>query len=137
MNDIVPELLRVIEKDYEEGIKNSQTLKQIKEKIKDKTATYLDADDYAKEVAAVLANAYKNITADKLPNGIMYYNIASRIIEPTMQAAHDEVAKATAEIQKVLNKEAGIGIKPIKPELDKEKLNKFINKIVSEGEYGE
>ena len=34
MNDIVPELLQVIKKDYEEGIKNSQTLKQIKEKIK-------------------------------------------------------------------------------------------------------
>ena len=99
MVDIVPELLALIEKDYEEGMKNSSVLKKIIEKIENKTATYLDADEYASEVAAVLAKAYENITEDKLPDGKMYYNIAYRLLDPTLRRAFDDVADITVKVQ--------------------------------------
>ncbi|MGI6348900.1 MAG: hypothetical protein ACOXZ0_03195 [Eubacteriales bacterium] len=65
----------------------------------------------------------------------MYYNIAQRILEPTMGNNHELISTAAAQIQTNLNKQAGIGIKGIKAPLNKDRISGIVNKISAEDDF--
>lgn len=136
MEDIAPELLKKIQLDFDEAIKKSEILKKLAEKIESGTATYIEANDYAIEVGNILAKVYgENITSDVLPDGKMYYNIANRIIPPTMQKNYEVISKVSMQIQESLNEAAGIGINAVKPELNTDKIDGIVNKISNADNY--
>src|SRR5690625_5259189 len=109
--DIVPELLEVIQRDFNTAINKSKKLKSIRKMIEDGTATYQQANEYAVEVGEILAASFqRNIKSDVLPDGHMYYNIAERILNPTLSNNHIIVAKVSADIQGQLNKSVGLGL---------------------------
>ncbi len=130
MEDIAPGLLEALVEDYEKNKENSELIQLIKSKLEDGSATYADANDYAIELGDILAYAYAhNISSDILPDGRMYYNIADRVIRPTMVRSYDDISNATVKIQQSLNEKAGIGIKAIKPELNQDRIKGIVNKI--------
>ena len=50
--------------------------------------TYAAAADYAERVGAALAEAFRrNLTADILPDGKLYWNIADRVVRPLLEEA--------------------------------------------------
>ena len=109
MKDIAPELLEKIKKDFEKKLKKSETIKAFREKVKKKTATYKDANDFAIETGELLADAFQsNLSKEILPDGKMYYNIADRVIRERLEHNYDITAEAAVEVQKILNK-LGIG----------------------------
>mgnify|MGYP000052163865 CR=1 FL=1 len=133
MKDIAPELLEKIKKDFEKKLKKSETIKAFREKVKKKTATYKDANDFAIETGELLADAFQsNLSKEILPDGKMYYNIADRVIRERLEHNYDITAEAAVEVQKILNEKAGIGIKAIKPEMNEDRVRGIIN-IVSGG----
>ena len=135
MKDIAPELLEKIKKDFEKKLKKSETIKAFREKVKKKTATYKDANDFAIETGELLADAFQsNLSKEILPDGKMYYNIADRVIRERLEHNYDITAEAAVEVQKILNEKAGIGIKAIKPEMNEDRVRGIIN-IVSGGKY--
>lgn len=70
MKDIAPELLEKIKKDFEKKLKKSETIKAFREKVKKKTATYKDANDFAIETGELLADAFQsNLSKEILPKG--------------------------------------------------------------------
>lgn len=73
MKDIAPELLEKIKKDFEKKLKKSETIKAFREKVKKKTATYKDANDFAIETGELLAMRFKAIYQKK------YYRMAKCI----------------------------------------------------------
>lgn len=130
MNDIAPELLKNIQSDFQSGIDKSEIISQLYRKVRDGTATYIEANDFAVEAGNILAEAYKkNLSVDVLPDGKMYYNIAERIINPTMTNNYDLITDVTEQVQQSLNKNAGIGIKTITPELNQDRIEGIINKV--------
>ena len=135
MEDIAPELLEKIKKDFEKKLEKSETIKAFREKVKKKTATYKDANDFAIEAGELLTDAFQsNLSKEILPDGKMYYNIADRIIRERLEHNYDITAEAAVEVQKILNEKAGIGIKAIKPEMNEDRVRGIIN-IVSGGKY--
>lgn len=133
MDDIAPELLERIRQDFNNAYTNSEKITSLLAKVKAGRATYAEANEYAVELGEILASAYnKNITSAVLPDGQMYYNIAKRIIEPTMSNNYNLIADTSMQVQKSLNGAAGIGIKAIKPELNSERISGIINRISSE-----
>src|SRR5699024_10800821 len=104
VTDIVPGLLEAIKRDFNMSIANSEKLKSIRTAIENGTATYRQANEYAIEVGEILARTLKvHINSDILPDGKMYYNIADRILTPTLSNNHFIVAAVSAEIQGQLN----------------------------------
>ena len=82
------------------------------EKVKKGNAAYEDVYDYAGELGRCLESAFShNISDDVLPDSMMYYNIAKRIIEPMLKKSHDDIAAQCSAVQHSLNKKAGIGLK--------------------------
>lgn len=137
MNDIVPELLQKIKSDFQEKLLKSDKAAQIDKLIDVGKANYLDANEYAIEVGKILSECFsENISADILPDGRMYYNIAERILNDTLGNNYELISAVSAQIQNELNKQAGISIKPIIPPKNQERINGIIEKI-SEAEHYE
>ena len=133
MNDIVPELLELIQKDFRYEINNNAKLKSIRKVIDEGSATYAEANEYAVEVGEILAKIFKrHIKSDILPDGKMYYNIAERLLNPTLNNNHKIVAKVSAEIQEILNKSAGLGLKGIEPQINQLRVDSIINRVANE-----
>ena len=135
MTDVVPELLAAVRKEYEKGIDGSRTLKGVRSRIERGSAGYEDADKYADEVGRILTEACDSIlTEDALPGGILYYNIATRVLEPVIEEAYKEAAQIAAQVQDLLNQKAGIGIRAIVPQLEQKRIDALIEEILANEE---
>ena len=138
MEDITPELLSKIEKAFKAAIEKNKKITVLHERIRDGTATYQEANEFAIAIGESLAEAFKNhLSADILPDGRMYYNIASRIIPETLQHNHELITEVAAKIQEDLNKRAGIGIKAIKPELNEDRIKGLVEKVSNAEDYND
>lgn len=130
MADIVPDLLEEIGLIFSEELQKREKIKDLEEKLKQAKATFEDADEYAVEVGDSLATAYQStITKDKLPGGKMHYNIASGIIPPTLEANHDIITAYAAGVQRLANEKAELGLQPITPEIDRNRVNGLVDKV--------
>lgn len=129
MEDIASELLKKIQDDFQEKFNKSELISSLYEKVRDGTATYKEANQFAIEVGDFLANAYGGISSDMLPDGKMYYNIAQRIITPTMENNYNLITDVTSQVQQALNEAAGIGINSIVPELNHDRIEGIINRL--------
>lgn len=136
VNDIVPELLKKIQNDFDTEIDQNKIIAGLYEKVREGAATYLEADEYALEIGNILAESFKkNISADILPDGKMHYNIAKRILDPTLKSNYELITEVTKQVQGKMNKNAGIGIKAIKPELNQDRVDGLVEAVSSAEEY--
>lgn len=136
MIDIVPELLEKIRVDFFKEVESNKAMIRIANLIKDGTATYKDLNDYSVWAGRFLGiSIKKHITADVLPDGRMYYNIADRILRTTLKDDYDLVSTAALEVQNILNKNAGLGIKAIKPQLNEDRIVGLVDKISNEVDF--
>lgn len=133
MKDIVPELLKKIQEEYRREIKKSKVLRAFADKAEKETADYKDAAEAAKELGGILAQVYQNdLSSEILPDGKMYYNIASRILEPTLREVYDISANCGEVVQGILNEKAGLGLKAQKAVIDQDNIDGIVNRISSE-----
>lgn len=133
MIDVAPELLEKIKASFASKYEQSNVIKNLLKKVEDGKGTYAEANEYAIEVGQLLARAFQdNLSSSVLPEGKMYYNIAKRIIDPTMTNNYELVATVAQRVQQSLNKQANIGIKAIKPKLNESKVKGIIDKVSSD-----
>lgn len=100
--------------------------------------TYLDAHAYAIEVGKILAEAFKrHISADVLPDGRMYYNIARTILEKTLGTNHKLITAVTDDVQRALNLRLGVGIKPLTPDFNQSRLDGLVERLSGAENYDE
>lgn len=138
VKDIVPELLKLIEKEFDEKTYNSEVLKKAIKALQDRKATYKDAHEFAIEVGEILSEVLnKNITAEILPDGRMYFNIANRILNPTMSKNYELVSSYAADVQTTLNHNAGLRIKGQKAELNQSKIDGIIERLSTAEKFEE
>lgn len=136
MKDIVPELLEAIQKDFMAEVSTNPAMIRFAELVKNGTATYKQANDYATWCGQFLSIAYKkHITPGALPDGRMYYNIADRILNETLKQNHELIATAAEAVQTALNKSAGIGIKAIKPAVNQSRIDGLVDRIANEVDF--
>lgn len=136
MDDIAPALIDEVNKAFKSEYKNSAKIKRLLEKINSPLATYDDANAYAQEVGDILKRCFeKYISSEALPDGKMYYNIAERLLRDTLGNNYELVADATDKVQKALNTAANIGLKPVRPEFDEDRLMNLVDRISNEEWY--
>lgn len=127
MTDIAPELLEKVQKSFEE-----QTA-VLREQIKSGVKSYEEAYGYAIRVGEALSRSFGvNITPEVLPDGMMYYNIADKVVRPMLLEEHDLTSRAAVSAQRSVNKTAGIGIKPLEAEFDAERAQGIIDRVSSQ-----
>lgn len=138
LEDIVPNLLIDIERDFNKVVSESEKINALNELLTTGSATYKEANEYAIEIGQALADTFsKFITTDTLPDGRMYFNIGDRILTPTLTKNFDLVAEFTRLVQEDLNKQLGIGLKATVPKLEIDKIKGFINRLDKELNFEE
>lgn len=131
--DIVPSLLELIEKDFDEKTYNSEVLKKSIQALKDNKATYKDANEFAIEVGEILSEVLNtHITVDVLPNGQMYFNIADRIMNSTLKKNYDLITGYAIDVQTELNHNAGLKIKGQKPKINQSRIDGIVERLSTE-----
>lgn len=135
-NDIVPELLEEIKKAFLSKSRESRILQDKLFALKNKKASYKDANEFAEELGEILADTFKDkIKTEDLPDGKMYYNIAQRIIDPNMHMTYDMVGDYSRDVQALLNQEAGISIAALKADINQDRIDKIVEKVGSYDSY--
>jgi len=136
MIDIVPELLELINSKFDERTLKSEKLKIAVKRLKAKEANYVDANNFAIEVGNILSDIFEEtIDVNILPDGRMYYNIADRILNPTMSKNYELITGYAADVQRNLNTKAGLHLKAQIPELNQDRIDGIINRISSEMDF--
>lgn len=131
MEDITPKLLDGIQADFKRRFDKSQKIADLYKRVRDGTATYKQAQEFAVETGEILASVFgENIYSEILPDGKLYYNIANRIIPKMLENNYNLTSEVVMNVQENLNKMNGIGLKAVKPELNQDKIDGIVN-IVS------
>lgn len=131
--DIAPELLEKIGADFKARMNNDAEIKSLFARIKSGLATYKDAQRYAVKVSEIMSDALNmHLSSDVLPDGKMYYNIANRIFNQTLgkNGTYGYISQYAKEVQAILNKNAGIGIKAVEAKINQDRIDGIID-IVS------
>ena len=131
--DIVPGLLELIEKEFDEKTFNSEVLKKAIQALRDKKATYKDANEFAVEIGNILAEVLDtHITVGALPDGRMYFNIADRVINATLNKNYELISGYAVDVQTELNHIAGLKLKGQKPQLNQSRIDGIIERLSTE-----
>lgn len=132
MKDIVPELLEQIQKDLDKNIKKDSRINKLQKKIQAGKGDYTDVHDYATRRGKALSKALQsNLTEGNLPEGNIYFNIADRVVRPLLERTYRDILDISVEVQEKLNKKSGIGIKPVMPEIDHERIKGIVDKLTN------
>lgn len=131
MKDIVPELLDRIMSDFRRLCDNDEKIQRFLSDNEKGTAVSADAAVYAIYVGQMAAKAlHDNLTADVLPGGKMYFNIADRIVRALAKEIHETVNTEGAKALENDNRRNGIGLKAYKAPFPEERVKNMIDKLL-------
>lgn len=132
VTDVVPVLNSQITSAFNGNVLKDRRLGKISGRIRDGTATFKDAHAYAERLGEDLSKALvSTLTAENLPNGILYYNIAQRTVVPALENNYRLVNEAAKLIQKTQDKKSGIGLGAVSADFPAERINGLIDKMTS------
>lgn len=97
-DDVVPELYKAIQVHFYTLIDNDR---MIQNALKgDESITFADVANLSEVIGNYAYKSLKSVlTNERLPDGILYWNIAERTIKPLMKEAYDLILKMCVIIQ--------------------------------------
>ena len=128
--DIAPEMLNNIRAHFEKRMRTDTTIQRLQAAIESGGATYEQVNEFAIRAGELLSNSYRlYISEAELPGGRMWYNIADKVLRPTLANNYSIVADAAVTVQNGLNQAAGVGLRAIRPEENLDRIQNLIQKI--------
>lgn len=132
--DIVPELNAQIAESFQNRIESDRQLKRIGNRVRDGTATLVDAHDYAERIGENLSAALQQvIVPSALPNETLFYNIALRTVVPALRNNYNLVNLTAAAIQKILDSKMNIGLNAVKADFPQGRVDGLVDKMTADG----
>ena len=138
MEDIAPKLIEDIQKGFKAKTRESRILKSKLLRLKDKNVDFKDASEFAQELGNLLSNVFgQEIKEELLPDGKMYYNIAQRLINIMLGEDFELINKYAKEVQRVLNKNAGLSLKPLGTKLNQDRIDGIVNRLAEAEKFSD
>lgn len=129
--DVAPELYKEIERKFRTAIALDPIVRSANKKANDRTLVQSDVWNYGKRVAKHAGDALRStLTTEKLPDGKLYWNIATRTVEPFTILVYNMLADKMALAIEIMWRKQGIGLKAKGARLSKDRLSAFLNKLV-------
>ena len=130
--DIAPQLASNINNTFDSMIAADAVIKGFNAKLANETVTQRDVFNYAQRVARHAASSLSfSITPEVLPDGRIYWNIATRTIKPLLQRVHELINDAANAVQSIEDRKANIGIKPKSAPFPDDRISDLLNKLCS------
>lgn len=129
MADVVPELLEQIRQAVDRRASASQIINDLPYKSK---LSQRDIHRYAEEVGRILSESYLEVLTERnLPNGILYRNIAERILSQTLREAHGDIMNFAEIVQTAIDAANELGINSVVPDFPDGRVRGLIDKASS------
>ena len=130
MEDVAPALLSDVSTSFHNRMELDRRVLMVNRRIRDGTATMIDAHTYAERAGVNLSNALlQYMTEDNLPNGILYFNIAEKVVTPTLAENYELVNVTAADIQRIADRKARIGLQAVKADFPEERIYGLVGKV--------
>lgn len=130
MKDIVPKLQKSVLSDFYSMVEEDNKMQAILTG-KDKRATLTQVSKHAERLGEYAVRSLeKNLTDETLPDGTLYWNIAKGVIPPLMREVQNLAIDMAVTIQKREDEKTGIGLKPVRPPFNQERIEAVMNKVV-------
>lgn len=124
-------IITEIAKDFSSGCRNNKMLARLYKKMAAGKATYLDADQYALEMARVLgATLQKHLGMDTI-SVAEYREIISSVLPEGLYGIHESVATYAQTIQNGINRRTGLSIKAVKAQFEPSKATEIVSKALT------
>lgn len=135
--DIAPSLLKDIQAAFKANLKAANVdQKAFIEKAR--SGTLKSITKYSAKVGNALAKAYQEVLIPEvLPDETLFYNIATRTITPTLKEAHKMVSDVADAIQETTNSRIGVGLKPIRPPIEMDRVDGIIDLLTDGFSYAD
>lgn len=131
MKDIVPELYDKIYTDYQDNYAQHAGIQTFLEKLNDNEATLEDVCRFSAYVGECASNAVcRNLVPDNLPDGTLFWNIATRTIVPLLHDVHSLITAVAQAVQKAEDEKIGLGIGSAEADFPEERVHDLIDKIL-------
>lgn len=138
MADIGDKLLERVKKAFKEAYHGDMAIGALLHVLESDKANYDYAGLYAQRVGELLAAVYGDvIKEDDLPNQRMYWNIAQKVIQEPLVNNYNLVADACEKAQKAKNEKLGIGLNPIRPKCNHDRIKGIMNKVSDAEHYSD
>lgn len=138
MADIAPDMLEAIRAQFSYRMQTDPLIKQLGDVFAAGGGTYEQVNEFAIRAGEILSGAYRMyISEAELPGGRMWYNIADKVLRPTLQDNFRVVADAAERVQSSLNAAAGVGLKAIRPLEPADRIQNLIQKISDYERFGD
>ena len=130
MKDITPELQKSVLSDFYNMVEEDNKIQGILTG-EDKRATLAQVSKQAERLGEYAGRSLeKNLTDETLPDGTLYWNIAKGVIPQLMQEVQTLAIDMAVRVQTREDKKAGIGLKPVRPVFNQERIEAVMNKVV-------
>lgn len=107
-------------------------LARLSEKVGKGIANYKDVATVAERVGNHSAKSLKKVlTADAVPGGVMSWNIAEKTVGRQARLQYDLISETAKEVQKSLNKKAGLGLREVVGEFDEDNIREILGRLSS------
>lgn len=138
MADIAPDMLEAIRAQFNYRMQTDPLIKQLGDVFAAGGGTYEQVNEFAIRTGEILSGAYlMYISEAELPGGRMWYNIADKVLRPTLQDNFRVVADAAERVQSSLNAAAGVGLKAIRPLEPADRIQNLIQKVSDYERFGD
>lgn len=127
MTELGQTLLANIQKTFLGRLKTDRKLKTITRRIRDGTR-YEIANDYAVRTGELLS---ESVRANTRTLAYMSEEVAREVLPPLLEADHELVATVSKQIQRNINKQAGVGLTALVADLDTNRIDGLISKVSS------
>ena len=122
--DISPELLNKIQNGFQRAFEADPEIKQLYRSVTDGSKTFSDANRFAVRTSEILSDQFrKHLSADVLPDGKFYYNIAQKILSPTLENNYTLISNICQDIQLNIYSNIGLGLQPMTAGVNKSRVN--------------
>src|SRR5574344_7019 len=129
-NNIYLDLLEKIKDEFNLRFIDNKKIDKLNQLLLNKKATYKEANELALEVGEILKDVFgENITENILEDGILTEEIANILIRPNMMRNYDIVSTYSTDVQQLLNRQSGVGLKAMKPPMNKNRIDGIVKKI--------
>lgn len=130
MADITPSLLETVETDFANSLATDKKYLRLVKRVESGRLDWDLANDYSIRLGELLSGSLNRyITAETLPDGRFYFNIAKRILSEVLHTNHSLIADVSERVQMAQNEKAKIGMKAIRPEFNDDRLKGLIDKL--------
>ena len=133
VQDVVPALNERVQSSFKGYCLKDRRIAQVGKRIRDGTASFRDAHTYAESIGENLSRALvENLTETTLPDGKLYYNIAKRIVTPSLEENYNLVNDLSSEVQSIIDEAEGIGLNAVRADFPSDRISGLIDKMTAD-----